>query len=248
MLKTGIINRKIKTVRLTDSAMDDAPNGKYIENMRSAINLLNDQVERSTDPQLRLKLLESSDIELQEITVQVPDPWIPATYLNSWSDISGKTKYMKHYDGSVEIVLNIRGGAAATVMNMPTGYIPFTNVTTGAWNQITSAGSFMRIDSSGVVTVANTDEHHSHIRYMPTDATPIPLSCYPKYIKTNLNPCGVICLDIADDQDTQPLPERSGQVIWEMSSVNGEKNVKVTNIIGLPYNRKYKVKLLIIGG
>lgn len=236
--------------KLTKQNMEDAPEeSKYIESIKLTVNSSAQAIE-DLRANRGIKFLENADVEAVEMEIQTPDPWLEATVNGPWV---GTLKYMKRDDGVVEIRISLTGGATNDVIcTLPEGYRPYDDIIVPVSDLSFGEFASVGIQQSGVVYCAN--ESHSElggvISYTSQDTTPVPLSCWPKMIKTKLSAVkGVLVMDVFDAETTNPLPPASvGNPSWEISTNAGQSNVKITNIAGLPYNRKSRVRLLIIGG
>lgn len=252
-------NRKPGLPRLTKQSMEGAPDEKWVESVMTNANMTADEIERVRSKDSGIKLLENADVELHEVEIKVPDPWLRVS-ASAWTGGTldqtapyDKSYYMKRPDGVVEYRLFPDGvGVGVPFFTFPKGYRPSVQLVRSGVNSVGQFTSYT-IGTDGVVTplvigaanltFAATGE------FMSSDPTPVILSCWPRIVETKLNNvAGVVVCDVADNQDSDPLPEMHGPVMWEITSIGGKKNVKLLNIPWLPYNRNYRVKLLFIGG
>lgn len=249
--------RKPGLPKLTNQNMEDAPEAKWVDSVKSTVNVAVQEIEQVRSEAHGIKLLENADVELVEVDVQVPDPWITVgvtpgapAYQNGWADESFVGFY-KGPDGVVEFRYSISGGPGVA-WTMPVGYCPTSYV---SYAQSDDGGTGVAypviIDQSGAVTPgSNSGICRATGRYLSSDSTPVPLSCWPKLVKTRFKKVSaVVVANVVDGETTKTLP--AGCVyppVWEMSTMNGAGQVKLLNIAGLPYNRKSRVSLLIFGG
>lgn len=253
--------------RLTRQNMDDAPDdARWVEAIKSVVNETARRVEDIRSEGSGISLISNADVEVAEVDVQMPDPWIKVgvttnapAFKNAWADASASsfTRFYKDDDGVVEIRLGLAGGSGAAgtvVFTLPSQYFPSTPIgfTVSDINIAAPAVYAASIDTSGNILVynASADALYGHVRFLSLDSTPIPPSCWPKLIKTKFkNVAGVIVLDVDDAETTSPLPAGSiFHPVWDATEVDGMPHVKLLNVPGLPYNRKSHIRLLIIGG
>lgn len=250
--------RKPGLPKLTNQNMEDAPEAKWVDSVKSTVNVAVQEIEQVRSENQGIKLLENADVELVEVEVQVPDPWITVgvtagapAYLNGWAAESGCSFY-KGPDGVVEVRISIDGGTAGLpAWVMPVGYRPVLAVYNNVMDPSGLGGAQqINIQGDGSVNITGTDIITGQFRYLSGDAAPIPLSCWPKMVKTKFKKvAAVMVANVSDGETTKGLP--AGCVyppVWEMSTMNGASQVKLLNIAGLPYNRKSRVSLLIFGG
>lgn len=253
--------RKPGLPKLTRQNMEGAPEERWVDSVKTTANESARQIEQLRSADHGVKLLENADVELVEVEVQVPDPWIKVsttagapTFQNSWTNYGGGytvAAFMKHPDGSVEIKGTVKDGAIGTlIFTLPVGYTPRENFNIAVSSA--SAHGDLYIGSNGTLTAGtgvNTDFGLA-CRFLSSDATPIPLSCWPKLIRTKFKKVSAVLLaEVVDGETTKPLPAGlAHHPVWEMTTQKGEPNVKLLNIAGLPYNRKSRIKLLIVGG
>lgn len=243
--------RKPGLPKLTKQNMDDAPEDtKWVESIKSTVNVSVQEIEKIRESDHGLKLLESSDVEVAEFDVQVPDPWSTLTLQSPWT---GTYKYTKKPDGMVEHRVAVSGGHITDqIGTLPAGYSPYDDIIVPVSDL--SNGEFCSIGIQGTGVIYCAFEAHSQlggvINYLSKDSTPVPLSCWPKLVKTKLKKVsGVIVMAVTDAETTNPRPPQAvGNPSWEITQIDGVSNVKITNIPNLPYNRKSRVKLLLIGG
>lgn len=252
-MPNGMSQRAPKLLRLTDANMEDAPEAQHMESIRSAVNQLVDETEKARGRADKgIRLLESADVEQAEFDIQVPGPFTNITFAGTWADpVGAKTSvWMKHPNGLVELHVACTGGGATTVANLPSQLKPYDYVLGPTWDVTAGAAGMFQIDPSGVLTVNNTHEHFISVCYLALDSTPIPLSCWPKFVNTRFDRVSAVLIaQVSDAETTKTLP--AGQVqhpTWELTKSNGQNCVKLLNIAGLPYNRKSRIRLLIVGG
>lgn len=250
----GIAKRKPGLPKLTKISMEDAPDDtKWVESVKGTVNVAIQEIEHLRSEDRGLKLLDSADVDMSEFDVQVPDPWIYPT-LTSGSPGATRNRYMKHKGGVVELHIDTTGLTTTDVLfSMPVGYVPSELVYCVASDVTGSKFSFITINAVGDVSfISGTGAVDAvcSISYLSSDSTDIQLSCWPRLIKTRFNEVsGVIVIRSEDAETTKPLPSSSlGSPVWELIKSGENYNVKINNIPGLPYNRKSRVRLLIIGG
>src|SRR5882724_5032451 len=176
---------KAQTNRLTPNVMEGAPDTSWLSAITTSVNFLNDFVDKSAASEDGLSITEAKDVEIQEITVKTPDPWHKFVLINTWADAGG-SGYMKHDDGTVEIRLNITGGTDPTFSTMPAGYAPDRTIRLAAWDVTTVLGSYLDVLSTGSISCQNKDTTKACVTYLASDSNPVPLSCWPKMVKTKI--------------------------------------------------------------
>lgn len=231
--------------------MEDAPEDtKWVESIKGTVNGAVQEIENIRSLDHGIELLKSSDVEMSEFDVQVPDLWSELALITPWT---GTLKYTKHLGGMVEIRLSVTGGVDHdTIGTLPQGYSPYDDVLCPVSDL--SFGEFASVGIQTDGTIYCARQSHSElggvINYISKDTTPVPLACWPKLIQTKFRDvAGVIVMKVTDASSTVTLPPQSvGNPAWEMIVSGGKRQVKITNLPGLPYNRKSKVRLLVIGG
>lgn len=108
--------------------------------------------------------------------------------------------------------------------------------------QITATGTIVDGTAAGTADI--------HTRFLSYDASPVPNSKFPINFSTKFAkpPLGVLIVAVEDVTATES--KKLGCVMapdWEYGTVAGTPNIKIKNICGLPYGRKYKIKFLVIG-
>lgn len=246
--------RKPGLPKLTKQNTEDAPQDtRYFEAVKTTLNSTIEEVEKIRSEQSGIKLLQNADVEMIDVDVQVPDPWIPVTaFDNGYAENNPNNKYYKGPDGVVELHFSlIGGGADLYAFTLPVGYRPDVQLDFNSWDSniadhayITNAGVFVPAQ------ICANGEPSGCVRFLASDSNPVPLSCWPKMIKTKFTKVSAVMVGgVYDAQTSEPLP--AGAVhppVWEMSTQGGFPQVKLLNIAGLPYNRKSLVRLLIFGG
>lgn len=251
--------RKPGLPKLTKQSMEDAPEDtKYIESIKQTVNVAVQEIEQLRSASHGIDLLSNANVEQVEVDVQMPDPWIVVGYTpgapsfqNGWMQ-NDDCVFSKSPDGVVEVIVSLSGSGAAffPAFKLPVGYTPKHAFYFFSWgNGTATAGAFL-MSTDGSISPQFIDDMSGHVRFLAADSTPIPASCWPKMVKTKFKKVSaVIVADVFDAETTKPLP--CGSVwhpIWETASENGIPQIKLLNIAGLPYNRKSRVRLLIIGG
>lgn len=246
-------SRKPGLPRLTKSSLEDAPEEAWVGSVSSAVNQIADSVDLIRSNSAGIKLLQNADVEMHEIVVQVPDPWkVVTSFTNGWAQ-NNETAYYKGYDGVVEVIVSVIGGTpAASAFTLPKGYRPRRVIDGPSYDTALAGADRFTIGTDGTVIpgyMVGGDEPMFQIRFLSADPTPVPLSCWPNMIETKLqNVAGVVVCDVRDESTSEKLPASVGAPVWEITTIAGKKNVKLLNIPWLPYNRKYRIKLLFIGG
>lgn len=248
--------RKPGLPKLTKQNMEGAPEERYIDSIKSTMNVTVQEIEKLRSDTKGIKLADSANVEVAEFDVQAPDPWISvadASLSSGWVAAAGAPgfKYMKAPGGQVEARINLQGGVDGVVFTLPVGYRPSDPTQDAGLNLGTFAGVLISITAAGVVSVTGSGGALwvGHVVFLSSDAVPVPLSCWPKFIKTKFKAVsGVSIMNVSDAQDTAKLPAGAVyQPVWEFSTQAGIPQVKLLNIAGLPYNRKSRVRLLIFG-
>lgn len=234
--------------RLTKQNMEGAPEEKWVDSVKMTVNSTVDQIELIRSERGGIDLLSDANVEQVEFDVEVPDPWINGELVNSYT---GNLRYMKHPNGVVETRFQVITGAGGTIpFIFPAGYRPAHTVVGFATDKTTPGFSYASVGTNGNMTLRLDADHDGSFSFLSSDATPVPLSCWPKLIKTRFSKVSSVLVgSVSDAATTSPMP--AGQVqhpVWETTTMAGEINVKLLNIAGLPYNRKSRVRLLIFGG
>lgn len=234
-------------VRLTGASLSSAPDEPWVKMIQASVNSIVDAQELGTS---KIKLLSGTDVEIREITVQVPDPWIEVTsFDNGWGTLGDGTWYRKDHYGLVELLLSVEGGAGSA-FTLPSQFSPARDIRITGWDTAGGTDTSIIIGADGTVTpVLGPGEAKCQALFLAKNSSPIPMSCWPIVVSTSLKSvAGVMVCDVRDfDQDAE-RPSMSGNVIWSFTSTNGKNAVKILNIPWLPYNRRCRVKILIIGG
>lgn len=246
--------------RLTDRNMTGAPTQKYVGSIQQSVNLLADHVERIAGQPQQINLLANANVELVELTVQVPDPWIKVgttgapAFQNSWTNYNlgfSEASFMKHPDGTVEVKGTVASGTAipTVIFTLPVNFRPPANVEWATPSNVAPAHFIIGSDGTVNAGSGGTGTFSINCRFLAKDSVPFRLSCWPKLVKTKLQSvAGVVVVDVKDHENTAPLPTGHRNVEFELTAQNGQSQLKILNIPGLPYNRKCRVKLLIFGG
>lgn len=228
--------------------MEGAPEERWVDAVKSVVNGAVDQIEAVRSQGQGIELLKNADVEEVELDVEVPDPWVTGTLVNGYG---GTLKYMKSPSGVVEVNFDITTTGGGTIpFIFPTGYTPVSTIYGFAYNVTAPGYSWARVQSNGNMTLSADADHRGMFSFLSSDSTPIPLSCWPKMVKTKFSRVSAVLVGaVFDGATTSPLP--AGAVyhpVWETTTMAGEINVKLLNIAGLPYNRKSRIRLLIFGG
>ena len=228
--------------------MEGAPEEKWVDSVTNTVNSAVDQIELIRSERGGIDLLTEANVEQVEVDVEVPDPWTTGTLVNGYG---GTLKFMKHPNGVVETRFDITTTAGGTIpFIFPAGYRPAETIYGFAYNVTTPGYSWASVGTNGNMTLSVDADHRGSFTFLSSDATPVPLSCWPKMVKTRFKSVSsVVVSAVYDAATTSPMP--AGLIyspVWETTTMAGEINVKLLNIAGLPYNRKSRVRLLIVGG
>lgn len=244
--------RKPGLPKLTKQNMESAPEETWVEAVKTTVNVAVEEIDHIRSIDGGIKLLENANVELVDLEVQVPDPWTTVTtFANSWIAGPRLNRYRKGPDGVVEILVSITDGTAGNAaFTLPVGYRPHQVLIKSAWDTTTPLARRIDINTTGtVVPQTGTVAHELHTSFLAIESSPVPLSCWPKFVKTKfVNVAAVVIAGVYDGATTLPLPAGAAYApVWESSSQGGFPQVKIVNIAGLPYNRKSRVSLLIFG-
>lgn len=236
--------------RINDEDISDAPKGKWKEGIVSPINDLISSNKELTNKGITLS--NNVMCEFKSFNIVVPDPWTLLTPINSWVTNGVPLRITKHPDGTVELQGDLSGGASNTVLSagtIPSTYRPqydmrFVSARGGGYATFT-------VDSDGSLTQTTGTDGSFNCRYSPLDFTPVANNKFPVSISTQYTkkPVAVVVSQIEDMNPTNPKPLGTALTIdWEYSgNPNGSPMVVIKNLTGLPYNRKYRISLVIFG-
>lgn len=247
------------TRRITDDDFSDAPAGDYQDAIKDSVNKL---VDRSNAAQLiQATPLANNNLEIVDFNVQIPSPLVAVgstavPYAGTWAGFSQGSYIMRDYTGMVTLFLSATAGAAATVMFMPTGYVPITATTAVVWDETGGIPREMTVDSASGVQISATTGHtiRGSVSFMSVDVTPQPAKCWPQFVQTGLTNIKGVCVVRVQDgggdnrvQTSNRSPGQAFSVDWTLVTQRGVTQVRINNINGLPYSRKSIVSLLLIG-
>lgn len=238
--------------RIAEEDLSDAPKGKWLEGITTPLNDILTSVKSLFEKGITFG--SNIDCEIKFVDILVPDPWIYPDPENGWrQDVPNGVplRYMKHPDGSVEWQGDLIDGGSNTVLSagvVPAAYVPdyglyFASKTGGGQK-------YCVINTDGSLVHELTTDGSFNFRYMCKDATPYSSSAFPIFVSTKYSkkPLSVSCVSIEDITNTDPKKLGCAmQLDWDYISVQGNPSVQIKNICGLPYNRKYRLKLLIVG-
>lgn len=196
-------------------------------------------------------------LRIAKFSVTVPSPWVAPTLGNSWVNYGLTTtpaRFMKHPTGVVELQGAIKSGVVGLpAFALPLGFRPsadlhFASSSNGAYGAfyITNAGFVVPFIGSNVYFFLDC-------QFLPMEATPRPLSCWPVSVPVPMTepPLGVIAIaaknkgagDRAISSDPMcVLPS------WRFVRSGRGAAVQVLDIPGLAYDSAHEVTLLILGG
>lgn len=248
--------------KITRESLVDAPDGEYIDRIIDPINRLLSSYQKTVDG--AVSFANNLAAEAVEVSVLTKDPWVTPTLHASTQAATHYSseipKYMKHPIGLVEVkgYIESKVGALASgtiLWTFPTQYRPISDVSYTHTDNAGNANTFV-VRSNGELTYYGPgtwsgDAVSLHVVFMSGDSTAVPNGCWPKNIKTRFNnpPLGVIAMAVYDEQpggEQTTLPGSLG-IDWSFTKIGNAPQVKINNIANLPYNRRIRIKLLIIG-
>ncbi len=239
--------------KLSEEDLSDAPKGAWLDAIKTPVN---DNLKATKDLLSgQLTFQQNISSEVKELTIDVPDPWVPVTsFSNSYTDFGNPfppVAYMKHPDGSVEIRGCVDNGVGVSkIFNLPSPYRPFKYMSFSEMNA-GSGNNGITIQTGGdVYELGVLGQVCLNCRYLAADATPIPNIKFPLTFATKFTK-KPLCVIVAYVEDVSTSEVKSlgsiGLIDWDFVTVAGKPNIKIKNICGLPYNRKYKIKFLVVG-
>ncbi len=236
--------------RVSEEDLADAPKGNWVGAITTP---LNDQLAANkTLMNGGLTFGQNIQSEVREIDVIIPDAWTAISLQNGFANNAGTAGYVKHQDGTVELRGNITTASVAPVVigTLPIGYRPAQKFYYPVYAN--AAAGYISIDTTGVVTAeVGINTVHIQTRFLSSDATPPVPSVLPVTFTTKFtaSPLAVIAISVLDTTKTESKPVGCvPNPDWSYGSFGGKPGIKINNVCGLPYNRKYRIKLLIIGG
>lgn len=235
--------------KINDEDLSDAPKGKWKDGIVAPVNDLIDSNKSLTNKGITLS--NNVMCEQKSFDILVPDAWTLLTPINSWATNGVPLRITKHPDGTVELQGDLSGGASNTVLaagTIPQQYRPqydmrFVSARGGGYATFT-------VDSDGSLTQTSGTDGSFNCRFLASDAAPISNARFPILISTEYpkKPAAVLVSKIEDITTTNPKPLGTAMTIdWDYSGVGGKPSIVIKNLTGLPYNRKYRVHLIIFG-
>lgn len=266
-----------KFTKVTKESLVDAPDAEWVDRLIEPVNRLLDADAQAKDGNLTFTgNLNSEVVEINVRTVDpryfIFDKHVQTTDLSDrWSgDPTYEKSYIiKHPDQTVELYLAMDDfGIAPTVYTnlfttgLPDEFRPprallisgnkfdYTSNPPLTWD----ASPFILFPDGNLQYCGNALTSHvyvAHIRYLPLSPKQVPLSCWPLTAKTRFTtpPIGVIVLSVEDAEPggaQMVLPGSLG-VVWSYTKAGEYPQIRIENIANLPYNRSFKIKLLIMG-
>jgi hypothetical protein len=193
----------------------------------------------------------NSDVQIFEMSVDVPTDWVTATLLNSWA-ADTVSRYRKTPEGLVEIQGTISGGTGfpTLLFTLPAAYRP-ENDTQFAVNS-SSAFGYLDVAASGEVAavVGDVAGFSMQSTFSALDPTPIVPTCWPKTIQCTVKGdiVGVKVFKIVDREDSSKTV-LCGEPTWDtVGSASGQKTLRIKSLPGLCALRKYKITFIAYGG
>lgn len=203
-----------------------------------------------------ISVLDLGKVEHKEVEIPVPDPWIVGTnFQNGWTDQDypdHMLKFMKHPDGQVEIRGHIGGGPLGLAYILPPEYAPAETIYFACGDGTANYRSTIAIDAFGSVFAVYGNDPWIQAVYLAADSRPVPLSCFPIYLKTEIaNPVGVFVIDTQYGENKRSPYIRPGAAAnhcdWSFVKKADGNYIQINNLTGLPYNQKTKVRFMIVG-
>lgn len=235
-------------IKLTESNMDDAPDGQYIDTIKKSINKIVDAqsvITSATGQQ------QNALFDVMTVDVQMPDCFIKPTMGSFWSPTNVFLR--KHNDGLVELNFATNGGFVTQVMTLPTGYTPANDMNFIWWDAFALIAELGTISAStGIVDLGSHAGTSSNVKgtvcFTAADQTPIVPSCFPLFVKCKLTSInGLWAVAVADQGSAASAAQKVNGFCYTVDYTglpNGQ--IKINNIPGLPFNRKSTVTLLAI--
>lgn len=234
--------------KIAEEDVSDAPKGKWKEGIVTPVNDLMSSQKALMNKGVTFE--QNIQCEKKSFDIVVPDCWKLLTPINSWTTNGVPLRVCKHPDGSVEMQGDLTGGVSNTVLaagTIPAQYRPQYNM---RFCSARAAYATFTVGSDGSLTQTTGTDGAFNCRYEALDATPIANSKFPITIATQYSkkPGQVLVSQVEDLNGTDPKPIGCVMTLdWSYGQTNGSPCVIIKNLCGLPYNRKYRVNLLIIG-
>ncbi len=248
-----------KPPQITKLTVEQLANLKPEEQLEKVIAPLNGLVDGSSaNLSQGLTFAENFSGKVHDLDIDMPaSPWIAPTLLNSWVNFgSGRVEagYRKFPDGRVEIRGAVKNGASptSTMFTLPAGYRPSNRLDFPAiYNDVSAAG--IKVDSDGVVAAvfaAGTTMVNINCCFTPSDMTPVAASPFPCHFSWKLSaPPKMIWIGSCKDRENGANLSLSPLALdWEFTTKDGGGSVKVRNVPGLQYGRKYRLTLIAVTG
>jgi hypothetical protein len=213
-----------------------------------------------------LTLSENIRCQIQDVTVTVPDDWVPLTLASGWSAFGagsyGTPAVRKTPDG----IVRVRGAVVSSgtpavndvIATFPSSYAPaFTDSKTadcpstalGLWH-VDSDASIRWIYGASTSWFILMGGSWSAADCRPAaPGSPFPLEqVLPDFQSPPTGVEAIKCIDLSDKSGrAAPAP----RVAWEPTSIRdsgqSKQAIRITNLVGLAPLKKYRVTLLIWG-
>jgi hypothetical protein len=91
---------RLPSSKLSVKDMEKMPEDEWVKSILDGVNDLQIRYDALTTEQ-SIGLQDFTNIEIKKISVNVPNPWVTATLLGTWTTYKDPLKYAKLYDGSV---------------------------------------------------------------------------------------------------------------------------------------------------
>ncbi len=241
--------------KLTLEALAELKPEEQIEALLPAINGL---VDASGATNKGLTFSENMAGLVHELDIDMPaTPWLAPTLVNFWVNFgSGRVDagYRKLADGRIELRGCVKNGSSptSTITTLPAGYRPSNRLDfQGVYNDAADFG--FKVDSDGVVAAvyaAGTTMLNINCCFTPSDTSPAPASIFPKYFAwKSAGLPKLLWLGSCKDRENNAILALSPLAVdWEYVSKDGTGNIKVRNVPGLQYGRKYRLTLIAVTG
>jgi len=208
-----------------------------------------------------LSFQENFAAVVKDVEFTVPDDWMPVQLLNGFSqagspDFPKVPAIRKADDGMVYVRGLLQRSSTPSgytdILMMPSSYAPETGLYAlarcfdGAGSVVALPGGTLQWRSGSTVSFSlDQVQWMAADRRPPAFPAPFPLILNVDELPAAPSGCVVLrCLDITDKQ-IQPAP--SPGIVWEPSTADSKKVLRLLRVQGLAVGRKYRVTLFVAG-
>jgi len=219
-------------------------------------------------------LQQYGNVEFVDVEITTNEPWVyvslPGYTIPGGSrsvpgeaglsvTTGGAARFMKHYDGTVELQLSVDGCTTGSqiIFTLPESFRPLVLIGSGCGIIVGGAafGGAWAINTAGQVFVGwaggGTATAFVSCRFLSRDNTRLPNSCFPISFKTKFKkpPVGMIAVKSSQEQRrSENIQSNPMLPSWSYSmDSRGNATIQVLDLPGLEYGSKQRVKFLIFG-